>query len=116
MVSRLAAIGLLVGSVFLSGCIGIYDNSALFFNLPREGTSEGTILRTYGTPDFAGFAENEKIYTYKVRKNQFIILLGMYEGYDMVVTCKNGEVASVDKVIRPKTFSLFYPTPWAEAE
>jgi hypothetical protein len=116
MVSKLCAIAILVGATLLTGCYGTYDNSQLFFNLPKVGTTEGTVLRTYGTPAFAGFAENEKIYTYKVRKNQYIILFGQYEGYDMVVTCKNGEVSSVDKVVRPRTFSLLYPTPWAEEQ
>lgn len=114
MFSKLACLGVIAASALLAGCIGQYDNSPIFLNAPKEGMTEGTVLRTYGTPDFAGFAENEKIYTYRVRKNQFIILVGLYEGYDMVVTCKNGEVSSLDKVIRPKTFSLFYPTPWAE--
>jgi hypothetical protein len=107
---------LLTAPLLLAGCIGIHDNTPIFLNPPREGMSEGALIRNYGTPSFAGFAENEKIYTYKVRNNKYIVLVGIYEGYDLVITCKNGTVTAVDRVIRPKTFALFQPLPWAETD
>lgn len=100
----------------LSGCIGVYNNSKQFLNNPENGMAEGDLIRQYGTPAYSGFVENEKLYTYKVRDNKYMVLVGVYEGYDLVVTCRNGVVTNTRRVERPQAFSLLYPTPWAEAE
>lgn len=102
--------------LFSTACVGVYNNTNQFLNDPKEGMAEGDLIRTYGTPAFTGFAENEKIYTYKVRDTKYIVLVGLYEGYDLVVTCKNGIVTDSQRVKRPEAFTLFQPLPWAVAE
>lgn len=104
----------LFASTLLSGCIGIYDNTDIFFDLPNPDMPEAELLQKYGTPSYAGFADDQKIYTYKVRDNKYIILIGLYEGYDLVITCRDGVVVKTDRVERPTGFALFNPVPWAE--
>ncbi|MGF1572054.1 MAG: hypothetical protein ACFCU1_03205 [Sumerlaeia bacterium] len=103
-------------SVLLSGCIGIYDNSKLFLPSPQVGMNELEVMKQYGTPSYAGFVEDKKVYIYKIRNNQYIVLFGKYEGYDLVLTCDNGQVVSIDRAERSSAFALFNPVPWAEAE
>jgi hypothetical protein len=108
---------LLAATLLLTGCIGIYDNSDTFFKQPNVGMTESALLQNYGTPSFAGEADGvQKVYTYKVRDHKYIVLVGIYEGYDLVVTCSGGQVLQVDKVMRPKAFTLFNPVPWAEGQ
>lgn len=107
---------LLLLALPLTGCIGIYDNSERFMSQPGIGTDEVTMLKTYGTPDFVGFVEDKKVYTYKVRNNKYIILVGDYQGYDLVIVCESGQVKEVTRVNRPKGFALLNPVPWAEVE
>lgn len=108
------AMALLATLTFLPGCIGINNNSRTFLNPPSTGMLEIDVLTKYGAPHYAGFAENQKVYIYKVRDHKYIVLVGIYEGYDLVVVCDAGEVTNVVKVERPTTFALFQPLPWAE--
>ena len=112
MLLRLAV--LVLSTTLLTGCIGIYNNSASFFNEPEPGMSETDMLRTYGTPAFAGEVQDQTVYTYKVRDNKYIVLVGIYEGHDLVVTCEDGKVTQVSKVKRPQTLTILQPVPWAE--
>lgn len=100
----------------LSGCIGIYDNSKLFQPTPQVGMTELEVLKQYGTPSYSGFVGDNAVYTYKIRDNKYIVLFGMYEGYDLVLTCDNGQVVSIDRAERSNAFTLFNPVPWAESE
>ncbi len=110
-----AAAGLVLAGA-LSGCVGIYDNSSAFFNPPEPGMAEQAMLEKYGTPAFAMDLENGKrVYTYKVRDNKYIVLVGLYDGYDLVIACEDGEVSKVSRVPRAEAFTLFQPVPWAEA-
>ena len=106
----LGSIGLLVSA---SGCVGIYDNSEKFLNDPVVGTSEIDVLKTYATPSFATASGDEKIFSYKVRDTKYIVLVGLYDGYDLIVRMQNGAVSEVHKVQRPKTFAIFNPWAWA---
>ncbi|MCB2156375.1 hypothetical protein KQI84_15990 [bacterium] len=103
-------------AISLTGCIGIYDNSELFRPAPHQGMDELAMLQSYGTPTFTTFVEDQKIYTYKVRENMYIILLGIYDGYDLVVVCEDGRVREITKVDPPKRFSLISPVPWSDTE
>lgn len=107
----------LLSLLFTTGCVGIYNNSALFkYSGPKEGMDELTMLQTYGTPSFSTEVGNQKVYMYKVRDNLYIILVGIFDGADIVVTCENGKVTKVSRVERPKTFSLFNPNVWADTK
>lgn len=112
----MVACAVILATISMSGCIGIYNNTDRFLNDPKPGMGEGDLIRTYGTPAFAGFAENEKIYSYKVRDTKYIVLVGIYEGYDLVVTCKNGVVTDTQRVKRPTSLTILQPMPWAVAE
>ena len=106
-----------LGIMFLSaGCVGVYKNTDVFAIQPHEGMSEVEMLQSFGAPHFSAYVEDQKIYTYKVRDNKYIIAVGVYDGYDMVVTCQNGTVKKVGRVERPRSFSVLFPTPWAETE
>ncbi len=105
-----------VCAVMLAGCIGQYDNSAIFTPGPHEGMDEITLVQTYGTPSWQGFAEDKKLYTWKVRDNTYILVVGVYDGYDLVVTVENGEVSEVTRAPRPKALTILSPLPWAEAD
>ncbi len=97
----------------LTACISIYDNTSRFqATPPREGMSEVELLQKCGAPDFAGFVEDQKVYVYKVRDSKFIIAVGQFAGYDLVVTCKGGAVKNVQQVSRGQTTCIFTPAPW----
>lgn len=114
---RAAAMAALAGTgILMAGCIGIYDNTAHFSPGPHKGMDELTLLQNYGTPAWQGFAEDKKVYTWKVRDNMYIVVAGVYDGYDLVVTVENGEVSDVRRAPRPKALAIFSPLPWAEAE
>lgn len=108
-----AAVSLLA---ILTGCIGIYDNRDMFNPAPQSGMSELDMLRAYGAPAFVGYVEDQKVYTYKVRDNKFIILVGVYDGYDLIVTVEGGKVVDSRQIQRPYAMTLFGAVPWAEAE
>jgi len=108
--------GCAAAALLSSGCIGIYDNTAMFSPGPHKGMEEVDMLRAYGTPSWQGFAEDKKVYTWKVRDNTYIVVAGVYDGYDLVVTVENGEVSEVHKAPRPKAVTVFGPLPWAEAD
>lgn len=117
MMKRIALMLALAATVTVfGGCFAMYDNTKTFLNQPAEGLSEGDMIRTYGAPAYSGTAENQKIYVYKVRDNKFILIVGVYEGYDLAVTCENGQVAEVSRIERPKALTLFGAIPWAETE
>ena len=109
---------ILVGAVLAAstGCVGIYDNTEQFLNDPPPGMVESEVLKTYGTPSFATDTSDGKILTYKVRDAKYIILIGMYSGYDLIVRMENGAVAETYKVSTPKSFALFNPWPWIVTE
>jgi len=111
---------ILLGSCALllaSGCIGIYNNSDLFkYSGPQEGMAEIELLEKYGTPSFATDVGTQKVYMYKVRDNMYIILVGLFDGKDLIVTCEEGKVTKVNSVERPKAFSLFQPWNWADTD
>ena len=100
----------------LTGCIGVYNNSDLFTPAPYQGMDELAMLKGYGTPDFTTFVEDQKVYTYKVRDNLYVILVGVYDGYDLVVVCEDGQVRETTKVEAAKRFSLFSPVPWSDTQ
>lgn len=107
---------LMVSLIVLTGCIGIYNNSDVFFNPPETGTSELELLKDFGAPDFAETTREGKVYVYKVRDVKYIILVGIYDGHDMVVVMQDGVVVQTRNVQRPKAFTLFQPIPWAVAD
>ena len=106
----------MVLTLFPTGCVGIYDNSARFFNVPKVGTSEVELLKDFGAPSFTTSAGSRKVHVYKVRDVKYIILVGIYEGYDLVVVVQNGRVEETKKVPRASAFTLFTPVPWAVAD
>ena len=101
--------------VFLSGCMGFY-NSENFLNPPATGSEEIAVLKELGCPAFSTTVEDQKVYVYRVRNVKYIILVGLYEGYDLVVICRDGMVVDTKKAPRPSTFTLFNPVPWAVAD
>lgn len=114
---RLAiAAALVLGTALgTTGCIGLYNSTGNFLNNPPDGMDEATMLKTYGKPSFATDVEDSKVYIYEVRDNKYIILVGVYDGYDLIVECRDGRVTETSRVQRPKAFALFQPLPWAEA-
>jgi hypothetical protein len=99
------------------GCVGIYDNTGRFMNPPKEGLTEAELITTYGAPDFTNAVEGgAKMYVYKVRDVKYIILVGVYEGYDLVVTVVGGKVKETKQLPRAKSMTLFQPIPWAVAD
>ncbi|MBN1901999.1 hypothetical protein JW926_11810 [Candidatus Sumerlaeota bacterium] len=105
-----------VAGALLTACIGIYDNTENFLNPPGTGKEEISVLTELGTPSLATTVEDKKVYVYKVRDVKYIILVGIYEGYDLVITCRDGLVEESRKVPRPRAFTLFNPVPWAVAD
>ncbi len=105
-----------LGMLFLSGCMGFYKNSDNFLNIPQAGEKEIVILNQLGIPSFSASVEDNKVYCYRVRDVKYIILVGIYEGYDLVITCRDGAVVESKRVPRPRTFTLFSPVPWAVAD
>ena len=107
----------LAALVFTTGCVGIYDNSSLFkYKGPAEGVEEVEMLQSYGAPSFATQVGSQKVYIYKIRDNKYIILFGLFDGADLTVTCEEGKIIKVNRVERPKAFSLFQPWIWADTE
>lgn len=105
-----------IAGVLLTACIGIYDNTENFLNPPGTGKEELSVLNELGNPSFSTIVEDKKVYVYKVRDVKYIILVGLYEGYDLVITCRDGLVVESRKVPRPSSFTLFSPVPWAVAD
>lgn len=117
IISRtLKAAAALAACATLSGCIGMYSNTSLFYNDPASGMEEVKLIQQYGTPSFSTNIEDRKVYTFKVRDNNYYILLGAYSGYDLVVVCRDGLVVETTRVPRPSAFTLFTPVPWAETD
>jgi len=96
----------------LSGCVSIYSNSNQFDPAPHVGMTEMDLIQTYGAPDYAGFVEDQKIYVYKVRDSKFIIALGQYNGYDMVITTKGGIIKDTRRLPRGQAVTFLYAAPW----
>ena len=107
---RLAAI--LAAAAVSTGCIGTYSNMGQFLNDPAPGADELNVLQQYGTPAFATEAEGHKVYMYRVRENNYFVFLGFYDGYDLVVTCRDGQVVDSRRVKAPEAFALFQPWLW----
>ena len=99
-----------------TGCVGIYDNTEMFLNDPPVGMSETDVIKTYGTPSFVSTEGDTKILTYKVRDAKYIVLIGLYDGYDLIVRMQNGSVEETFKVQIPKAFALFSPWYWIVTE
>ena len=104
---------IVIGLFVLTGCLGFYRNTDNFLNLPDAGEEEIKILNELGIPSFSTMVEDKKIYCYRVRNVKYIILVGIYEGYDLIITCRDGTVVESRRVMRPWTFTLFNPVPWA---
>lgn len=113
---KIIPVTLLFITVIFTGCVGSYNNTHNFLNPPATGDEELSVLKEFGTPSFATTVEDQKIYTFKVRDVKYMVCIGLYEGYDLVVICRDGMVVETKKVPPPKSFSLFYPVPWAVAE
>jgi hypothetical protein len=115
--SRLSALALAAALLAtLSGCWGSYSNMGLFEVQPQRGTSEIDLLRGYGAPSYSTFVGDQKVHVYKVRDVKYILLFGFYGGYDLVITCQNGNISDVRVLDRPKSFVFGQPSPWAVAE
>ena len=54
--------------------------------------------------------------SYKVRDVQYLVLVGLYKGYDLLVVCRDGRVVESEKITRPNAMTILYPTPWAVAD
>jgi len=106
----------ILGMLFLSGCMGFYKNSDNFLNVPKTGEQEIVILNELGIPSYSTSVEDKKVYCYRVRDVKYIILVGIYDGYDLIITCRDGVVVESKRVPRPRTFTLFSPVPWAVAD
>jgi len=111
--TKLGALAALCMMPLLTGCVGLYNNTANFREMPREGMAEIDMIRTYGAPDFTTFVEDQKVYVYKVRDTKYIILVGIYDGYDYVITTDNGRIVHVERVDAPNTLAILQPLPWA---
>lgn len=98
-----------------TGCFGTYSNARIFAMEPTQGMQELALVHTYGMPDWSSEIEDSKVYVYRVRDNRYVVLVGLYEGYDLIVTCRDGEVADVRRMQRPKALTVFQPLPWAES-
>ena len=107
---------LVTAAILSQGCVGIYDNTQKFLNAPKEGLAEAELLQTYGFPDFTMTLEGgDRVFGYKVRDVKYIVLVGIYEGHDLLVTTSQGAVTGTKRIPRTKTWSLFQPVPWAVA-
>jgi len=115
--SRIALALLAAGLAGLTtGCIGLYDNSKKFMNLPATGTDEIDVLKEFGAPDFQATTSDRKVYTYKVRDVKYVVLVGVYSGHDLLVVVKDGKVEETRRVARPSTLAILQPIPWAVAD
>ena len=109
--SSIASIlGLAILVFSLSGCIGFYGNTTRFLQLPVEKMGVIEMLQQYGEPSFSTIVEDKTIYTYKVRDVKYIVVVGIYNGYDLVIVCMDGKVDQVKKIGRNQSFSLFHPS------
>ncbi len=107
----------LAGVLFLlSGCIGFYGNTKRFLQPPTEGMEEIEMLKQFGEPSFCAVVEDQKVYSYKVRDVKYIVLVGTYNGYDLIVVCRDGRVIEVKKMPRNRGFTLFTPPAWTVAD
>ncbi len=120
MAIRLRNIGWLLslaGVLFsLSGCIGFYGNTKRFLQPPTEGMEEIAMIKQFGEPSFCAVVEDQKVYSYKVRDVLYVVLVGIYSGYDLIMVCRDGRVIEVKKMPRNRSFTLFWPIPWTVAE
>lgn len=103
---------LLAVTLLLSGCVGMRSNQSLFLNEPERGMSELTLLQTYGKPDYSAAVEDQKVYIYRVRDEKYIIAVGMSGTYDLVVTCRDGEVVDTKRVAAGDNLAILQPNPW----
>ncbi len=109
----MTVVALLWTVALLGGCYGNYSNSHLFLNGPDIGQGELNLMRIYGIPNFTTVAEGHKIYGYKVREVNYYGIVGIYEGYDLLITCRDGQVVEHRSVLRPQAVTVFAPPPWA---
>ena len=105
-------VGLVMVLFLLSGCVGFYGNTKRFLQPPTEGMLEIEMIKTYGEPSFSSVVEDQTVYTYRVREVQYIIAAGLYNGYDLIVICRDGRVVEVKKLPRPVSFTVLHPVPW----
>lgn len=99
-----------------SGCVGIYSNKDRFLNEPQPGLSLTEVVKTYGAPSFMVDDGPTKLFTYKVRDVMYFVLVGIYQGHDLVVAFQNGVVTATHRLPRPKTVAFLQPLPWAVAD
>ena len=108
--------GLMMTLISACGCVGIYGNTKRFLNPPTAGMKEIDMIKAYGEPSFATEIEDQKVYTYSVRDVRYIVVVGLYKGYDLVVVCRDGYVIEVKKISRNDSLALFQPVPWVVPE
>ena len=109
-------LGLAILVFSLSGCIGFYGNTTRFLQPPSEGMEEIEMIKQYGEPSFSTVVEDQTVYSYKIRDVKYLVVVGIYKGYDLVIVCLDGRVIEVKKIDRNQSFSLFHPAPWAIEE
>ncbi len=109
-------LGLAMVALSLSACVGFYGNTTRFLQPPAEGMEEIEMIKQYGEPSFTTVVEDQTVYTYKIRDVKYLVVVGLYEGYDLVIVCRDGRVIEVKKIDRNRSFSLFHPVPWAIEE
>jgi hypothetical protein len=109
-------LGLAALLIAMSGCVGVYDNSGRFLNDADVGETQADVIKRFGTPSFTTGSGAETVMTYDVRDNKYIILIGMYDGYDMVIVFKDGKVTETRKVQLGTRFALFSPWNWIVAD
>jgi hypothetical protein len=93
---------LALGAATLTGCISTYSNMNRFASSPHIGMGEAELIQKYGAPD----------YVYRVRDNKFLLGVGQYAGYDLVITTKGGVVRSTHSVLRGQSVTFLHPAPW----
>ena len=105
---------ILLLAVILSafGCVGIRSNKENFLNEPKRGMSELELLQTYGKPDFNAAVEDQKVYVYSVIDEKYMIVIGTSGSYDLVVTCRDGEVVDTKRIKSAQGMSILQPNTW----
>lgn len=113
MTSSFITRGLLIGLLFVSfGCIGTQMATDVFLNQPVPGTSEVDLIKTYGMPDYSLSSGATSVHVYQVPERQYYVLYGWSEDVDMVVVCRDGQVAEVKNVRTSESMAILQPATW----
>ncbi|MBN1516562.1 hypothetical protein JXA32_08330 [Candidatus Sumerlaeota bacterium] len=106
------SIAILAIAFSATACVGIRSNEGNFLNPPERGISELELLLTYGKPDFTAAVEDQKVYIYSVVSEKYIIAVGMSGSYDLIVTCRDGEVVDTKRIKSAGGISILQPNTW----